>query len=350
MDDKHQQIQFERVRNLYFGGRRILLGGSIFILFITLFIKDHLPLPLVFAWAASAILSLTPRLLLSSYFIKKFNGGEIEAHEASKWERRWIYSILLTSLVLSAPVFFPLEKEQLLTVALCVMALSAGNLISSSISLKVMAMSGGIIFIAIAIRFYMLGYVDLGSFYIACLAIFANYAYSLNRTITENIQLRLEKEELSITDPLTNLHNRRGLDLFIEKLIPRSLRSKENFGIIVLDIDGFKQHNDTFGHSEGDKLLNLVVASIEKEIREGDIAVRYGGDEILAVCPATGSEELIEISHRIFDRIRKTTDITVSAGLAVFSPELDFEQLVQLADQALYQAKAEGKDKYVLAQ
>ena len=168
-------------------------------------------------------------------------------------------------------------------------------------------------------------------------------------TLLENIQLRTKVS----LDPLTGLYNRR----FLEPSISSALEKSGSMGISVLmvDIDNFKSINDTYGHQFGDDVLKNVSFAIKEQLRQGDSAVRYGGEEFCIVLPKTGKEEAINIGERIcqeiakrqFSYVNQVAHFTVSVGVA--SSEADklpaSRSLIRAADRALYHAKKTGKNK-----
>lgn len=167
-----------------------------------------------------------------------------------------------------------------------------------------------------------------------------------------------ELQELSITDGLTGLYNRKHLMEALTNEINRAKRFKHPFSILMIDIDHFKQYNDTYGHLAGDRLLGQVGALFRSTIRNIDFAARYGGEEFLLMLPEVGLEggaklaEVIRssVASEMFQVDGQRTPITVSIGVAVFpehgkTPEV----LVETADLALYQAKRLGRNQVVLA-
>lgn len=113
----------------------------------------------------------------------------------------------------------------------------------------------------------------------------------------------------------------------------------------MVDIDNFKEYNDTYGHTEGDKILVGVANILLKETREIDLVVRYGGEEFFILLPETD----LPLGRRVAERIRKTikanTDVTVSLGVSCRILEKRKEELIEKADDALYQAKQIGKNR-----
>lgn len=160
---------------------------------------------------------------------------------------------------------------------------------------------------------------------------------------------RLEEE--AITDILTGLKNRRAFQESMGEEIHRAKRYRHALTVAMLDLDGFKQFNDTRGHVEGDRVLRIVGRILSEAVREVDEVARYGGEEFVIIFPETGLSE----ARGILERIRRDIEysfrgehptLTISAGLAGFPEEVSApEQLVEAADKALYQAKRLGKNR-----
>jgi diguanylate cyclase (GGDEF)-like protein len=137
--------------------------------------------------------------------------------------------------------------------------------------------------------------------------------------------------------------------VLLETLLPSSLRNQDPFSVILLDIDNFKLYNDEFGHSAGDDLLITISEILKDCSRDQDLVVRYGGEEFLLVLPSTGLDAAVILFERIRSAVKLKTPVTFSAGIATHTEDLTFDQLVEKAEQCLYLAKAEGRDRYVLA-
>lgn len=174
-----------------------------------------------------------------------------------------------------------------------------------------------------------------------------------------NLRLRETLRNQSIRDPLTGLFNRRYLEETLERELRRAERIGHPVGVIMLDIDLFKQFNDTFGHDAGDAVLGAIGAVLEQRIRKEDIGCRYGGEEFLIVLPdasledtAARAEELQEAvkALNVVHRGRPLGSVTLSMGVAVFPKHGDvMEALVRAADTALYRAKQSGRARVAIA-
>lgn len=173
---------------------------------------------------------------------------------------------------------------------------------------------------------------------------------------------RLEKELL--TDELTKLYNRKGFNKLIPPIVKAFQYSLENrrkkftinaLSIAVIDIDHFKKVNDSYGHDVGDLVLVQVAAVISKSVRDTDIVVRWGGEEIVVVLVGASNGEAGEIANKIRTNIENLvislTDqqltITISAGVASFSAKTSLESVLKQADENLYAAKRSGRNRVI---
>ncbi|HIJ95004.1 MAG TPA: diguanylate cyclase [Desulfuromonadales bacterium] len=161
--------------------------------------------------------------------------------------------------------------------------------------------------------------------------------------------------ELSNTDHLTGLFNRRYMMEALEKEVQRCIRKTGNLALIMLDIDHFKQVNDTYGHLQGDVVLQKVAAQLQKELRSYDCAARYGGEEFVAILPDSSLNEALFVAERIRQAVQGNIfhgalaelHLTASLGVACFSQEqsLSVDGFIKQADDALYRAKANGRNR-----
>lgn len=164
-------------------------------------------------------------------------------------------------------------------------------------------------------------------------------------------------EKTAMTDPLTGLSNRRALGLAVEREIALFKRHKTPFTIAILDVDHFKQINDTYGHLTGDNVLIKLAEIITNNIREIDLACRWGGEEVLILFPQANMEESFCVVSRILNKVKEesfesqsdTFSVNFTSGLAQMSEEISWADLCNQADQALYEGKNKGRGQVIKA-
>jgi diguanylate cyclase (GGDEF)-like protein len=163
--------------------------------------------------------------------------------------------------------------------------------------------------------------------------------------------------ELSIKDGLTGLYNARYFFRQIEAELERCTRYGHTLSLILLDIDDFKLYNDTYGHLNGDRVLECLASVILKMIRKNDIAFRYGGEEFIVLLPETEASEAINVADRIRTCFSQTNQVrhdtsthvykTISIGVAQYQSGESSSQLIERADKFMYAAKSSGKNRIV---
>jgi diguanylate cyclase (GGDEF)-like protein len=161
----------------------------------------------------------------------------------------------------------------------------------------------------------------------------------------DNTRLYEKAHQLSLTDVLSGVGNRRLMELMIEKSLALAARGNLGLAVIMLDIDDFKRYNDTHGHSAGDAVIRQLGKIINSSIRAGDIAARYGGEEFLLLLPDSNLKRTQVLAERLRSGIEQQTPVTASFGLAIYQPGMDYKTLLQQADKALYRAKRTGKNR-----
>jgi diguanylate cyclase (GGDEF)-like protein len=163
-----------------------------------------------------------------------------------------------------------------------------------------------------------------------------------------------ELELLSTTDSLTGLSNHRSLMQRLDDEVARFKKDKHGFSVLVGDVDHFKQYNDAFGHPAGDEVLQRIAEIMRGSTRKGDCCARYGGEEFVIVLPNTAIADALDTAEHIRARVAAKKfngrKITLSIGVASFPEDADdAETIIAVADEALYQAKREGRDRTVRA-
>ncbi|KZN15831.1 MULTISPECIES: GGDEF domain-containing protein [Pseudomonas] len=161
----------------------------------------------------------------------------------------------------------------------------------------------------------------------------------------------------ALRDPLTDTGNRIAMDQTLEREIEMSRRHSQPLSLLMLDIDHFKQINDTYGHSAGDEVLKAVAASIKNQLRNVDMVFRFGGEEFLILLSNTNREAAAMIGERLrfaaqaqdYEAEGKMIELTVSIGCSTLLPGESAESLLRRADSALYVAKREGRNRLAMA-
>lgn len=149
-------------------------------------------------------------------------------------------------------------------------------------------------------------------------------------------------------DPLTGVYNRRKFDQDLTLVIAMSDRTRHGSSLLMIDIDHFKQYNDTYGHQKGDEALRHVTQSIEASLREYDRThiYRYGGEEFVVIIPNVLIGEARMIGNRLREKIKHCVGVTVSVGISHYKQDADnLKTLIDNADKALYAAKNRGRDR-----
>lgn len=176
--------------------------------------------------------------------------------------------------------------------------------------------------------------------------------------VLDKILLFQHTKELSITDDLTGLYNRRYFNQRYEREFIRAKRYKRPLTVLMIDIDHFKSYNDINGHLLGDEALKKVAASLELNLRKADIVARYGGEEFVILLPEIDKANADQVAEKLRRNIEGKSfpreqylpnkNLTISIGLATFPDDShNSKELLELADRALYQAKTEGRNRVI---
>jgi diguanylate cyclase (GGDEF)-like protein len=212
-------------------------------------------------------------------------------------------------------------------------------------------------------RFILAGIIAGGVFLAVALGILLSFAITAPIRLAESqreaaIKMLRESEEkyreLSIVDDLTRLYNSRHFYHQIKMELDRADRYGQPLTLLLFDIDDFKRFNDTYGHIEGDQVLQRLGQVVKNCLRQTDSAYRYGGEEFTVLLPMTTSKEGIVTAERIRSEFKKETftpvpgrevHMTVSIGLAQYESNEKIKDLIERADQFMYRGKKHGKDR-----
>lgn len=160
--------------------------------------------------------------------------------------------------------------------------------------------------------------------------------------------------KVATTDRLTGLYMRDIFNEILEKEFQLFLRNGQTLSLMMIDIDNFKHFNDTYGHQGGDEVLKTIGETLLHTVRQSDIGCRYGGEELIVIMPQTELCTALEVAERIRQKIEKLDvdekNVTVSIGVSHATSSIKTSKtLLKLADDALYQAKNQGKNKVIAA-
>jgi len=173
-----------------------------------------------------------------------------------------------------------------------------------------------------------------------------------NTMITQLSQEVKQLEKDSQLDALTKVFNRRALDTYLEKICKKGKLNHKLY-LLILDVDKFKQINDTHGHLAGDKLLIYITKLLRKTLRDGDKLFRYGGDEFVIILNRIEDDVCINIAHRILELVRsnrliykgKALHVTISIGVTRYEEGDTPSSIIERADRTLYKSKNSGKNQ-----
>ena len=178
---------------------------------------------------------------------------------------------------------------------------------------------------------------------------------ALIRDVTDERRLLEELRRISITDALTGVHNRRYLDERLKAEFERAVRYGKPLSVLLFDVDHFKKFNDTYGHDQGDRVLQAIGRAMHAVLRKYDVPCRYGGEEFVAILPETNSEGSVRVGERLRTEIEAMVvdnlKVTISVGSATY-PDLAVatpEALLEAADAALYKSKENGRNQLTVA-
>ncbi|TQR15455.1 sensor domain-containing diguanylate cyclase [Psychrobacillus soli] len=184
---------------------------------------------------------------------------------------------------------------------------------------------------------------------------------------TEKLKLnQLEREthrlqKAIFIDELTGVHNRRFFNKILNEEYKKSIHSKNDFSLLMIDIDYFKQYNDTYGHPKGDQCLSLVANTLKSHVSDIGFVCRIGGEEFCIILPNINNDQAISLANKLRYEVEElkvphansqtSLYITISIGVATtishHSPQIDSSELLVLADQALYKAKEDGRNHVI---
>jgi diguanylate cyclase (GGDEF)-like protein len=171
-----------------------------------------------------------------------------------------------------------------------------------------------------------------------------------NKATVEAQRKMQDLEKMALLDPLTQLGNRRHLEMHVQSSLAGMRRYGWQFGILFMDVDGFKKINDVHGHDVGDRTLKMVAATMSNSLRSSDFLGRWGGDEFLAVVLNVREDQLLAIGNKLRALVEHSTinvgpafqRVTVSVGATAADADDTMDTLLKRADDLMYRSKASG--------
>ncbi len=371
-------IRGEQVRLLYQQGSAIqLLGILTAIIAVALFwsVADH---EMLLLWLVVMVLVSLTRLALNV----RFSNIAVSGFDADRWAAIYIAGTFLSGVIWGALALFyspawPVPHQVMLFIIYTGLIGGAFNTNSS-----VFAAFPAFYLPPVACLMYVMlqqsgeGYIELALLFAIYIALMHTSSVRFYNRLTHTLELQFDNQQLAgrlahsnkrLTrlaeiDPLTQTFNRRSMDRFLADEWKMHLQDERAFSVLFIDIDYFKEYNDTYGHGAGDRCLNAVARALKKNIRtERDMVARYGGEEFAVILPHTECEEARQIAERIMEdiqalRIAHTASsvadgLTVSIGITTMvpGPAYDASVILEAADRALYDAKRSGRNRIVCA-
>jgi diguanylate cyclase (GGDEF)-like protein len=371
------EIKVEQVRLLYQQGSIIqLLGILIAIVTAVLYwsVVDHTELLM---WLAAVVLVFLTRLLINTWFLRTAD----DDFDAGKWEKVYSAGTFASGVVWGILALFyepawPMLHQVMLFIIFTGLIGASFNT-NASVFMAFPAFYIPLVgFLMYAMMRHEEGQVGLVLLFLIYLAAMHSSAVRFYNRLTQTLQLQHENEKLTEKlahsnerlvrlaeiDPLTKVFNRRYMDRFLSDEWKAHLQDAKALSVLFIDIDFFKQYNDTYGHGAGDRSLNAVAQTLKQNIRiERDMVARYGGEEFAVILPHTDCKEARNIAERIMEDIRKldithsasnvAEALTVSIGIATMVPNAshDEDAILDIADSALYNAKRRGRNRMACA-
>ena len=369
-DDLGPEYRWRLVTTL-FAQRRSLTEGNIALAATQLMCLWRTGWP---GFAALAVLSVAvtvARLILIRAFDRRSGGAGTHPHTPELWARRCIIGVTATSLCWCATnicVFFGFHDAAMQLFAVMVQAgwLSAANvrnapspravLIQTGLTALSIAACAGIAGQGIARLVAPFSLIMMS----ASLSIAAYMRAQSRLVMLTEQQLGAANEQLtrlSATDALTGIGNRRAFDAVLQTEWGRAMRQATDLALLVIDVDHFKRFNDRYGHPAGDVCLRHIAGAMESTLRRPpDFPARFGGEEFVAVLPGTSEDGALGVAERLCLAVRNLNVpheassfafVTISVGVASMapSPGESCQVLIDLADQALYDAKQNGRNQ-----
>jgi diguanylate cyclase (GGDEF)-like protein len=370
------RVQREQVRLLYAQGFIIQMVGivaSFVVLAIYWNVIEHTKL---FTWLSASVLIYIVRLL----YVKQFSKVYSTEFDIKKWKNIYVISTFISGVVWGSLALFldaSWNASHQITLFIIYVGITAAAFnTNSSVFVSYLAFYIPPILMLVYALLQKSSGLPYELAFLIIIYMMLMYATSLkyHNYLTKSLQLRFKNEELANDlkqannklshladmDELSQIHNRRSMNKFLLQEWNWHHENKKPLSLLMIDIDFFKQYNDTYGHSQGDRCILEIAKILKKNIREDiDLASRYGGEEFVVILRDTDGLEALNIAQRIsLNVLSKQIEhicsdvseyLTISIGLSTMVPKVLGEEIkiFDIADERLYKAKQNGRNQIV---
>ncbi|MEM1232356.1 MAG: diguanylate cyclase [Pseudomonadota bacterium] len=364
--DLNPGIEARLVEDLYFQAPAVILGGILLMAINAAFYLPLLPAQVNLPWFVLLLIATGGR----AFSYRRYRRRPA-AQPVPRWHRELVlWSVFLGGgwavLVLAAVVMLPPEHSvvALVTVAGVSGSATATSSASPLVFRTVAALALGPLAVTLLLSDDA-AYRFIGLMTVSYLLVLSRASTRIHQTLRQSVMFGLRNEDLvrtlahqSTVDSLTGLSNRRALTQGFQDAWALGEKHGRTVGLILCDIDHFKQYNDLHGHLEGDRCLKAVAGALKRATRSGDqLTARYGGEEFAVLLQDCDRQQLERVGERLrrsvlalaiphgSDAAGPVVTISVGASLLVPSPQLPVDELIKASDTALYQAKAAGRNR-----
>lgn len=305
-----KELEFGRITDFFSKTRSVYLGLSFNILVTSQLIAPYTTLNAILLWVLTTAICYLPRIIITLRFFKAQKSKQLTSDNIGQWENQVYLHSFLPFLAFSSIAFLPFEGDVFSGVAiaaLAIVALLSGGVIVYSSSFKVITLY---LYVSLGCLIARCLYEGSYNFYIVAfyfsvmMLILRQLIKTQYQNFIDHLITQLNLEKASLTDPLTGVANRRHLELFLKSIIPVSYRSNTVFHVVMMDIDFFKQYNDTHGHVKGDELLINLANLVTNHIRSSDFFARYGGEEFALILTANSRDDTLDFLQHPDERDR----------------------------------------------
>ncbi|MGD8525877.1 MAG: diguanylate cyclase [Thioalkalispiraceae bacterium] len=365
-DKVNQAVRAEQVRLLHHQGFTIQFLGIITALIcVTLLWKvaDHF---MLLIWLLVMVVISLVRLSFTVKFIKSTLS---EQDIIDKWGTGYVLGTLVSGITWGMLAFFydptwPAPYQVILFVVYTGITAGAFNTNTPLfIAFPAFYLPPVACLMVVMLKQRGEGFHELAALFMIYIILMYLSAIKFHNRLAKSLQIRFENEQLADMDELTGLYNRRSMDKYLASEWNRHYRSQKPLSLLFIDIDFFKQYNDTHGHAGGDQCLVEVSQLLKNNVqRSSDMVARFGGEEFAVILPETGEADAMQVAEKIHSGLTQlqiphesspvAAHVTMSVGVATMVPEQtdNSNLLLKMADEALYQAKNTGRDRVIKAE